>query len=56
MNPGGCRYCINFHEFTHFTDTRQWDMNWSGTQVVQLREFPAYVGEGACLMQFGGNK
>ncbi len=49
-------YCVNFHEFIHFTDTRQWDMNWSGNQIVQFQEFPAYVGEGACLAQFGGNR
>jgi hypothetical protein len=29
-------------------------MNWTGNQVVQFQEFPAYVGEGAYLMQFRG--
>jgi hypothetical protein len=47
-------YCINFHEFLHFTDPRQWDMSWSDTQITQFNEFFPYVGEKACLMQFGG--
>lgn len=47
-------YCINFHEFIHFTDTRQWDMSWTDNQIVRFQEFPAYLGEKACLFQFGG--
>jgi hypothetical protein len=47
-------YCINFHEFLHFTDTRQWDPNWTPTQLVQFAEFFPYMAERACLRQFGG--
>jgi len=47
-------YCINFHEFLHFTDTRQWDMSWSHTQITQFNEFFPYLGEKACLKHFGG--
>lgn len=47
-------YCINFHEFLHFTDTRQWDTTWSISQITRFNEFFPYLGERSCLMQFGG--
>jgi hypothetical protein len=44
-------YCINFHEWVHFSDLRPWDESWSWQQVEIFHEFPAYVAEKACLLQ-----
>jgi RHS repeat-associated protein len=47
-------YCINFHEWIHFSDLRSWGEHWSETQKTLFHEFPAYVAEKACLLEMRG--
>jgi hypothetical protein len=38
-------YCVNFHEWIHFSDTRTWGESWTDVQKEIFHELPAYVGE-----------
>ncbi len=52
-------YCINYHEWTHFTDSRQWSLGnggFDGDAFALFSELPGYIGEKACLQVMQNNQ
>lgn len=45
-------YCINYHEWIHFTDDRSWNLAngaFDSYAFAISSELPSYIGEKACL-------